>query len=455
VPVEPADLGLCEASRLIRARKLSPVELVSSCLRRARALDGKLLAWALLDDDGALNAARRFEAELGRGEWRGPLHGIPVGIKDIFDTARLRTEAGSRALAGRIPLRDSAAVEMLRSAGAVVLGKTHTTEFAYLDPAPTLNPWNPHRTPGGSSSGSAVAVAARMCTAALGTQTAGSTLRPAAFNGVVGFKPEFGRISTHGVIPLSWTMDHVGILVRSVEDAGAVYRALAGIDTRDPRTLNAQTPAPEFSSDERRPPRLGLAKEYFFARADEEMRHHTEEVAERLLKAGAEVAETSLPAGFESIAEAHRTIMAVEAAAYHEQAYARSRSLYRPKMSQLIEEGLVIPATVYARALERRREARLEFLELFRQLDAVLTPGAVGAAPEGLGATGSPVMQTPASAFGIPAVGLPTGLSRDGLPLGVQLIGAAFAERELLAVARWCERIVGIEMNPLDLTRPA
>jgi Asp-tRNA(Asn)/Glu-tRNA(Gln) amidotransferase A subunit family amidase len=455
MPVEPADLGLCEASRLIRARKLSPIELVRSCVRRALALDGKLLAWALLDDDGTVNAARRLEAELSRGEWRGPLHGIPVGIKDIFDTAGLRTEAGSRALAGRVPLRDAAAVEMLRSAGAVVLGKTHTTEFAYLDPAPTRNPWNPERTPGGSSSGSAVAVAARMCTAALGTQTAGSTLRPAAFNGVVGFKPESGRISTRGVIPLSWTMDDVGILARSIEDAGAVYGALANPDTRNPRSLNPPAPVLERWSDAERPPRLGLAKEYFFDRAGEEMRHHTEKVVERLRKAGAEVTETSLPAGFESIAEAHRTIMAVEAAAYHEQAYAHSRALYRPNISQLIEEGIVIPATEYARALERRREARRDFLRLFRQLDAVLTPGAVGAAPEGLGATGSPVMQTPASTMGIPAIGLPTGLSRDGMPLGIQLIGTAFAERELLWVAQWCERMLDIRMNPLDLIRPA
>src|SRR4030042_4640891 len=282
--MEPYERSIKEASDLMKKKELSPVELVNSCIDRIQALDEKLFAWALLDKEGALRMARRCEMEFEEGRQRGTLHGIPVGIKDIFYTSGLRTEACSRTLAGFVPSYDAAAVERLKEAGAIILGKTQTTEFAYLDPAPTRNPWNLDHTPGGSSSGSGAAVAARMCPVALGSQTGGSTLRPAAYNGIVGFKAQHGRISTYGVVPLSRTMDHVGILARTVEDAAITFQAIAGYDPRDLRSPNAPVPNPLASLKRDKPPHLGLATEYFCENADEEMKRHTEEVAEKLRK---------------------------------------------------------------------------------------------------------------------------------------------------------------------------
>ena len=348
--MEPYELSIKEASDLMKKKELSPVELVNSCIDRIQALDEKLIAWALLDKEGALRMARRCEMEFKEGRRRGALHGIPVGIKDIFYTAGLRTEACSRTLAGFVPSYDAAAVERLKEAGAIILGKTQTTEFAYLDPAPTRNPWNLDHTPGGSSSGSAAAVAARMCPVALGSQTGGSTLRPAAYNGIVGFKAEHGRISTYGVVPLSWTMDHVGILARTVEDAAITFQAIAGYDHRDLRSLNAPVPNPLASLKGNKPPHLGLAREYFFENADEEMKRHTEEVAEKLRKAGAKVTEVVLPPDFRVAADINLIIMGVEAATYHEEVFAGKKDLYRPNIKQLIEDGLATPVTRYVQS---------------------------------------------------------------------------------------------------------
>ena len=445
---EPYELSIKEASGLLKNRELSPVDLVTSCLERIEALDDRLMAWALLDKEGALRGAKRSETEIQEGRWRGPLHGIPVGMKDIFYTVELRTEAGSRTLTGFVPSYDASVVERLKEAGAIILGKTQTTEFAYLDPAPTRNPWNLDHTPGGSSSGSAAAVAARMCLVALGSQTAGSTLRPAAYNGIVGLKAEHGRISTHGVIPLSWSLDHIGILARTVEDAAITLQAIAGYDPRDLRSLNIPFPDLLDSLETHRPPRLGLAKGYFFDYADEVMRHHTEEVADRLRDTGAKVTEVSLPPDFGVTADINRTIMSVEAAAYHEETYTRKKELYRANIRELIEEGLTTPVTSYVRALEQRLSQRAKVTPLLLEWDALLTPGATGAAPQGLGSTGNPAMQKPWTTIGIPTIALPTGLDPKGLPLGIQLVGAPFAEDKLLAVAWWCERALNVKLKP-------
>ncbi|MQY72212.1 MAG: amidase, partial [Dehalococcoidia bacterium] len=212
-------LTIAEAASAIASGELTPSQLVNSCLERIDAVDGAIKAWVLVDREGALATARQLDSELARGQRRGALHGIPIGIKDIFYTAGLPTEAGSRAWAGFIPEYDATTVARLKTSGAVVLGKTHTTEFAVMDPAPTRNPWNTEHTPGGSSSGSGAGVATGMCSAALGSQTLGSVLRPAAYNGIVGFKPQHGRISIYGVVPVSPTLDHVGVLARTVKDA--------------------------------------------------------------------------------------------------------------------------------------------------------------------------------------------------------------------------------------------
>ncbi|MFC1903459.1 amidase [Chloroflexota bacterium] len=445
---QPCDLTITEVSSAITEGKLSVLELVTSCLERIGLLEEKIKAWTLVDREGALEAAHRLDRELQQGRRRGPLHGIPVGIKDIFYTAGLRTEAGARSWAGFVPSYDAVTVARLKEAGAIILGKTQTTEFAYLDPPPTCNPWNAAHTPGGSSSGSGAGVAAGMCMAALGSQTIGSTLRPAAYNGIVGFKAEHGRISTYGVVPLSWNLDHVGILARNVEDAAFIFQAIAGYDSRDLHSLREQVPDCLNDLEKQKTPRLGLVRQYFYEHADEEMRQHTEEVAKRLRQAGAQVEETELPSSFAATQDTCETIMAVEAAACHQEMFAEHKDQYRSGIRALIEHGMAISSVEFAKALQQQLQQRADIAPLLRRVDALLTPGTTGAAPYGLTSTGSSVMQGPWSITGLPAISLPTGLNKDGLPLGVQLAGPPLAENHLFAVAKWCERTLNVHLRP-------
>ncbi|MDP3880090.1 MAG: amidase [Dehalococcoidales bacterium] len=444
----PCELTVAEAASKISTGELSVLQLVESCLDRIDALEDKIQAWVLLDREGALAASLSLDDELRKGQRRGPLHGIPVGIKDIFYTAGLRTEAGSRSWSGFVPSYDATAVARLKEAGAVVLGKTHTTEFAHQDVAPTRNPWNTSHTPGGSSSGSGAAVAAGMCLAAFGSQTGGSTLRPAAYNGIVGLKPQHGRISAYGVVPLSWTMDHVGILARTVEDCALIFQAVAGYDAKDLYSLNEPVPDCLIGLNSQQKPRLGLVRQHFFDHADEEMRCHTEEVAGRLRQAGAIVEEVTLSPDFAGLHEINRVIMSVESATYHREMFAQRKELYRPRIRKTIEEGLATPATEYARSLQSRLQQRAGVEPLLHQFDALLAPGAPGTAPKDLTITGDPVMQRPWTTIGLPSISLPTGLGQNGLPLAVQLLGAPLAEDRLLAVARWCERTLDVHLSP-------
>ncbi|MFH0846836.1 MAG: amidase [Chloroflexota bacterium] len=446
---EPYELGVAELAPLIAKKELSPVALVKSCLGRIKALDEKIEAWALVDEECALERAKELEKELSPGKPRSPLHGIPIGIKDIFYTAGIVTEAGSLSLKGFVPTYDATVVIRLQEAGAVVLGKTQTTEFAYLDPAKTHNPWNLSHTPGGSSSGSAAAVASRMCPLALGSQTGGSTLRPAAFNGIVGFKAEYGRISTYGVVPLSFSMDHVGILARTVRDIALTFQVIAGFDVNDSHSLNLPVPDAQSRLEREKPPRLGLIREYFYDNADAGTRRETDSAVSRLQKAGAILNEVKLPPGFAETSDLNQLIMSVEAATYHEVMFSQRKNQYRPKISSLIEEGLAVPAVRYARALESRLRHRANIAPLFSEVDALVTPGAPGIAPKDLTTTGSAVMQRPWSLTGLPSVSLPIGLGEAGLPLAIQLVGAPFGEAGLLSIARWCERSLNVELKPL------
>jgi Asp-tRNA(Asn)/Glu-tRNA(Gln) amidotransferase A subunit family amidase len=320
---------------------------------------------------------------------------------------------------------DAAAVARLRAAGAIILGKAHTTEFAYFEPGPTRNPWNVAHTPGGSSSGSAAAVAARMAPLALGTQTVGSVLRPAAYCGVVGFKGTHGLISTEGVVPLAWSLDHVGVFARAVADVALTAGVLAG------RPLAA--PAP-------RPPRLALASE-LVDRATPETAATVRATAERLARAGATIEEVKLPGSFAGVHAAGRGVLEVEASAYHEELYRTHAAAYRPRTRELIEGGLARPAVAYARAQRARLAFREEVMPLLAGHDALLSPTAPAPAPEGL-ATGDPWFCAPWSFAGVPACSLPTGVSAAGLPHAVQLVAAAERDAELLAVAAWCERVL-------------
>ncbi|MFC2020422.1 amidase [Chloroflexota bacterium] len=444
----PCDLTITEAASKIAAGELAIEHLVKSCLERIDALENEIQAWALIDREGAMEVAHRLDRELHQGQRRGPLYGIPVGIKDIFYTTGLRTQAGSQFWSDFVPSYDATSVARLKEAGAIILGKTHTTEFAYFHPAPTRNPWNTRHTPGGSSSGSAAGVAAGMCLAALGSQTLGSVLRPAAYNGLVGFKPQYSRISTYGVVPLAWSFDHVGVLARSVEDAAVIFQAIAGHDPKDYHSLDEAVPDCISNLESQEPPRLGLVKEYFFDYADEEMRKDTKSVVELLRQAGAQIREIELPSGFSDIMTNGAVIMAVEAAAYHQEMYAKHKNQYGTETKNLIEKGLNSSAIEYAKYLQVRAQQCNDIAPLFQNVDALLTPGAPGAAPYGLTATGNPVMQGPWTIMGVPTISLPTGLNKDGLPLAIQLVGLSLAEDKLLTTARWCERVLDTHLQP-------
>jgi len=439
-------LDAVDAARAIREKVLSPVDLVEALLERIERIDGRIQAWALVDRDGARRAARQATDEAARGTFRGPLHGVPFGAKDIFYSAGLRTEAGSKAMADFVPDYDATSVARLKAAGAILLGKLHTTEFATTDPAPTRNPWSLVCTPGGSSSGSAAAVAARMIPLAFGTQTIGSNVRPASYCGLVGVKPTFGRISTRGVIPLSYTQDHVGLMARSVEDVALALSVAAGHDPDDPSS--SRVPVPDYLAalTRRRAPRIGLLRE-FFERAGADVADITAQAVNRLERAGAQIEEAKMPPTFRAVAAAAYVITRSETASAHAERFALKADLYRPGIRSSIEMGMVIPGDLYVRALRIRRQFRRELRPLLERYDCLLTPTTPTPAPEGM-ATGDASFQLPWSISGLPSITVPCGLTTSGLPLGIQLVSGHFTEAPLLAAAAWCEDILGRASAP-------
>src|SRR5437660_2880912 len=332
-------------------------------------------------------------------------------------------------------------VARLKAAGAILLGKLHTTEFATYDPAPTRNPWNLACTPGGSSSGSAAAVAARMIPLSLGSQTIGSNVRPASYCGLVGLKPTFGRVSTRGVMALSYTQDHVGLMARSVEDIALGLSIAAGHDPEDPSS--SRVPVPDYLAAlaRRRAPRVGLLRE-FFERANPEVADVTAQAVNRLARAGADVEEAKLPPTFRAVAAAAYVITRSETASVHAERFALNADLYRHGIRSSIEMGMLIPGDLYVRALRIRRQFRREMSPLLERYDVLLTPTTPGEAPEGM-ATGDARFQLPWSISGLPSITVPCGSTTSGLPLGMQLVSGAFTEAPLLSVAAWCEDILG------------
>ena len=447
------DLTVAEAARPIRERELSSSALAEALLDRIQRLDPILKAWVTVDREEVLDTARQRDKELDGHGPRGPLHGIPVGLKDIFYTVGMKTTAGSKIHANFVPTYDATCVARLKDAGAVILGKAVTTEFAFADPSPTRNPWNLAHTPGGSSSGPSAAVAARMCAAALGSQTAGSTCRPASYNGIVGLKPTAGRISLHGVVPLAWSLDTVGTLTRTVEDAAILLGVMAGHDPSD--HSSATEPVEDYRGaldGFQSPPRIGLIREYFLEQCDDEIKRHTEDVAQRLSHAGASVEELALPESFASCHPAHRVVMNVEAAAFHEDLFKERPDDYGPVLSRTIETGMLVPGVRYLEAQRLRRRFKEEITALVSRVDVLLTPTTVTPAPRDLNTTGDPMFQTPWTFAGLPTVTIPSGLSQSDLPLGIQLVGRPFGEADLLAAARWCEATLGLNLSPPDLS---
>jgi Asp-tRNA(Asn)/Glu-tRNA(Gln) amidotransferase A subunit family amidase len=430
-------LSASEAARLIREGIISSEQLVEACLARVRETEDRVQAWAFLDPDYALEQARSLDELRLSGKPIGPLHGVPVGIKDIFDTADMPTEHGSVLCAGRTPSRDAAVVAMLRAAGAVIVGKTVTTEFAYFAPGKTRNPCNPEHTPGGSSSGSAAAVAAEMVPLAVGSQTNGSTIRPAAFCGVVGFKPTHGLISRHLILTLSRTLDQVGLFARTIDDIALLTEQLTGYDERDPDTRpRARIPFVKIATEEPPlPPMFAFIKTLHWQRADQDTKEGFAELIENL---GDRVEEVELFPSASDAWEWHRTIMDAEMAVNLEREWHNGRDRLSEPLRVLIERGRAARAIDYQRALAQIRPIHESFLELFEQrYDAILTPAAPGAAPKGLISTGDPSFCTLWTLCGMPAISLPLLQSADGLPIGVQLVGPRDGDARLLRTARW------------------
>ena len=432
------ELGAAEAARRIRAGTLSPSNLLAACLKRTDAVEPAVAAWVRLDRDAAARVAVQRDIEAREGRFMGALHGVPIALKDIFDAAGVPTTAGAPAWATRTPAVDAPSVAALRGAGAVPMGKLVTTAFAYLDPAGTRNPWNPEHTPGGSSSGPAAAVAARMVPLALGSQTVGSVLRPAAYCGVVGLKPTHGRISAAGVFELAGSLDHVGVFARAVEDCALALAVLAG---GDPAPGDYQGAVIEPSA-----PRLGVLAS-FLERATPEMGKHLEAVMRGLEGAGARLEDVTLPDAFASIYDAGATVLRAEAAAAHAPLFPAHAAEYPPKIKELIELGHAISAPAYLAAQVARRQAREAVGAIAARYDAVLLPTIGAPAPRGLASTGDPSFCSPWSSLGMPAITLPTGVE-GGLPLAVQLVAAPWSDARLLAAAAWCERATGFTAGP-------
>lgn len=443
---ETYTLTVSDAAEQVRNGQLSPTDYAAALLDRIDAFEPDLQAWVTIDREAVITEARQREQERAAGM----MAGVPVGLKDIFYTAGMKTTACSRIYADFVPEYDATCVTRLREAGAVIMGKAVTTEFATSDPSPSRNPWNREHTPGGSSSGSSVAVAAGMCPAALGSQTGGSTCRPAAYNGIVGLKPTYGRISRYGVVPVSWSLDTVGILVRTVDDAAILLQSMAGYDANDPGS--AEEPVPNFLEEMGRhsgPPRLGLLKTgYFFDRSTPEVRQHNESVAARLAQAGAVVEELELPESFATAPDVQRIIMNVECAAFHEKFFRHRADEYGPRLRANIEMGLLIPSVTYLQAQRLRREFRRDLTALAERVDALLMPATPAPAPKDLNTTGDAAFQAPWTSAGLPTVVIPSGLSESGLPLGIQFAAPPFAEGRLLGAARWCEQALGQDLRP-------
>jgi Asp-tRNA(Asn)/Glu-tRNA(Gln) amidotransferase A subunit family amidase len=400
-------LSASEAARLIREGIISSEQLVEACLARIREVDPQVQAWTFLDPEYALAQARALDELRLSGRAIGPLHGIPIGLKDIFDTADMPTECGSVLYAGRTPSRDATVTGMLRAAGAVIMGKTVTAEFAYFSPGKTRNPHNPEHTPGGSSSGSAAAVAANMVPLALGSQTNGSTIRPAAYCGIIGFKPTHGLISRHGALALSRTLDHVGLFANSVDDIALFAEQIVGYDENDLDTRpRARIPFAEIAAAEPPlAPMFAFIKTPHWQSADEDTREGFAEIIDGL---GSQVEEVEL---FPSTADAwqcHQSIMSAEMAYNLEREWRSGGARLSEQLRAQIERGREVRAADYLSAVGRIKSVNETFIELFEQrYDAILTPAAPSAAPKGLASTGDPSFCTLWTLCGMPALSLP------------------------------------------------
>jgi aspartyl-tRNA(Asn)/glutamyl-tRNA(Gln) amidotransferase subunit A len=440
-------LSMKEAATLLRRKAVSPVELTQACLTRIERLNPVLNAFITITGEQALRQAGKAEAEIARGDWRGPLHGVPVALKDLFDTEGIRTTAASGIFKDRVPTADAEVVRRLNAAGAVLLGKLNMHEFAYGGTStasyfgPVHNPWKLEYTSGGSSGGSGAAVAAELCYGALGSDTGGSIRQPAAYCGIAGLKPTYGRVSTQGVIPLAWSLDHVGPMCRAVADLAAMLQAIAGYDSQDTNSMNV--PVPDYSQAARMKVsalRLGIPRAIFYEKLDPEVEAAVNNAIEVLRKLTASVQDVQLPA-YQTL-----PITAAEAYAFHSSYLAKTPELYQPTTRQRLEGGAKVTAEAYIHARRELDRLRRSVREVFSGVDLLITPttpipavtiaeSANLEAPPPGGVQLSLRNTQPFDIYGLPAISVPCGFTGSGLPIGLQISGAHFGEQTVLALA--------------------
>lgn len=456
-------LSIGEAAALISKRRVSPVELTEAVLRRVEELNPKLNAYLTVVAEAAMAEARRAESEIRRGRYRGPLHGIPIAIKDNLWTAGVRTTAGSKILREFVPSEDATAVRRLKRAGAIVIGKTNLHEFAYgvttVNPhfGATRNPWDLGRIVGGSSGGSAAALASGMCAGSIGTDTGGSVRIPSALCGVVGLKATFGRVSCYGSVPLAPSFDHVGPMARTVSDVAILLGAIAGRDALDETT--SAVSVPDFAAGlngakrKKRALRIGWPRDYFFERVEPEILEALKKAARQCEELGAKIEEVSLPHVAESVDPSTQIALA-EARVVHENAgyFPAHAAEYSEETRKRLEMGADVCAVDYLKALEFRKVVRGDFEKAFERVDVILTPTTPIAAPgmdEAMISVGGEEehvrmallrMNRPSNFTGLPAISVPCGFSGNGMPIGLQLIGRAFEEARLLQIAHLYEQ---------------
>jgi Asp-tRNA(Asn)/Glu-tRNA(Gln) amidotransferase A subunit family amidase len=429
-------LSATDAARAISDGAFGSEQLTEACLARIREVDAEVQAWTYLDEKYALQQAKARDLDKSEGRPLGPLHGVPVAIKDIFDTCDMPTEDGTVLHAGRTPDHDATVVALLRAAGAVIMGKTVTTECATYSPGKTRNPHHPEHTPGGSSSGSAAAVAAGMVPVALGSQTNGSVIRPAAYCGVYGFKPTHGLISRYGVMKLSRTLDHVGFFSRTLEDVALLAEVLVGWDAGDPDTRQRATiPFRQIlAQDPPLDPLIAFVKPAVWDRAEADTREAFDELAQQL---GERAVQVELPPKTAPALDWHRTIMEAEMAASLDREFEQGADKLSESLRTQLARGREVRSLDHQRAVARIALLNAGFDEMFERCDAIITPSAAGTAPKGLASTGDPSFCSLWTLCGMPAVNLPLAQGANGLPLGFQLIGARGTDARLLRTARW------------------
>jgi len=449
-------LTISELSELIRGRNISPVEVTRRILERIEELDRTLNAYITVTREAAMDAAREAESEIQHNRWRGPLHGVPIALKDLFDTAGAKTTAGSAVYRDRVPQEDAEVVRRLKAAGAVLLGKTSMHEFAFGGTSLVTcfggvrNPWDLQRIAGGSSGGSAVAVAAGLCYGALGSDTAGSIRNPAAYCGIVGHKPTYGLVSTRGVIPLSWTLDHVGPMTRTVSDTAIILKSIAGYDPEDVTSVRFDildyTAALKGATDEIR---VGVARDFFFEGLGEEIQAATERALGVFQKLTAGITEVQIPARMQE--EVRAIVRAAEVYAYHTEMITKTPELYQPETLARVQAGGNVSTAAYIHARQQIDQTRRTIGEVFRTVDVIVTPTCPVGPPlisECSGDRNGPAdfvvrniqNSSPFNVYGWPAISVPCGFTASGVPIGIQIAGPLGADALVLQVAHAYEQ---------------